>query len=299
MSESARSTDPQPLAGAPADEASPGSDRLLRFFRWLPLIIIILGGLAAFFFGLSDFISLSAIIEGRSALLDYVASRPTSAMALYCSVYFLAVVFSVPGGSVLTILGGIMFGGLLAGVVTTLVAAAGSLAVFLIARTALGDWTKRRAAQMGPRIAGLAEGFRNNAFYVVVVLRLIPVNALLGVERGAGAVQCPRLGVRRRDGGGPDAVDGELRLLRRRARRDRGRSGNEQSWLRRGAHLSDQLHRPHFRTGADRIGDRAVVAHPGRRPLAGAVAEGKAARGRQPDGSDGDLKRLPIGAMIE
>jgi uncharacterized membrane protein YdjX (TVP38/TMEM64 family) len=118
---------------------------------------------------------MSAIVEGRAALLDYVEGRPAAAMALYCGVYFLAVVFSIPGGSVLTILGGIMFGGLVAGLVTTLVAGTGSLAVFLIARTALGDWTKRRAALMGPRVAGLAEGFRNNAFYVIVVLRLIPV----------------------------------------------------------------------------------------------------------------------------
>ncbi len=142
---------------------------------WVPLVLIVLVGLAAFVFGVADFLSLPAIIKAHDALVAYVADRPVAALAAYCGLHILAVVLSIPGGSLLTIMGGIMFGGLTAGLMTTVMVTIGSLAVFLIARTALGDWMKRRAERLGPRLASLAEGFRHNAFTVIVVLRLIPM----------------------------------------------------------------------------------------------------------------------------
>lgn len=143
--------------------------------RWSPLVLVILVGIAAFAFGLGDYLSLSKIIQARGALIDYVADNPALATVAYVFVYMLAVIFSVPGGSVFTIIGGIMFGGVVGGLVTTVGAVLGSFGVFLVARSALAGWTKRRMAQLGPRINAIAEGFRENAFSLLIVLRLIPV----------------------------------------------------------------------------------------------------------------------------
>lgn len=143
--------------------------------QWSPIIIVIAGGLAAYAFGLGDYISISTLVDIRDALTDFVTDRPAASVAAYCGTYILAVVFSVPGGSVLTIVGGLMFGGALGGILTTLAATAGSLAVFLVAQSTLGGWMRVRTQTMGPQLTSLAEGFRNNAFYVIVVLRLIPV----------------------------------------------------------------------------------------------------------------------------
>lgn len=137
--------------------------------------MLIAGGIAISAFGLSEYLSLSSIVESRDALLDYVNERPFTTAAIYSVAYVLAVVFSVPGGSFLTIVGGILFGGLVGGLITTVVATFGSVCVYLVARTALGDWMRRRAIRMGPRVARVTEGFRTNAFYVIVVLRLVPV----------------------------------------------------------------------------------------------------------------------------
>lgn len=164
-----------PLADGPETPGKPKQSLAKRLLRWSPLILLIVGGIAISVFGVNKYASLSAIVESRAALLDYVDERPLSTIAIYSLAYVLAVVFSVPGGSFLTIVGGILFGGLLGGIITTIAATVGSLCVYLIARTALGDWMRRRAMQMGPRIAGITEGFRNNAFYVLVVLRLVPV----------------------------------------------------------------------------------------------------------------------------
>lgn len=143
--------------------------------RWSPLVLIVVVGIAAFAFGLGDYVSLSSIIRARGALIGFVEDQPALAVAAYVGVYVLAVVFSVPGGSVFTIVGGIMFGGIVGGIITTVGAVLGSLGVFLVARTSLAGWTRRRMSQLGPRVRAIAEGFRENAFSLLIVLRLIPV----------------------------------------------------------------------------------------------------------------------------
>lgn len=155
--------------------APSGRSRLSWLLRWTPLVALVLGGLLISFFGFSEYLTLSVIIEGRSDLLAYVEESPLRAAGIYFGIYVLAVVFSAPGGSVLTIVGGIVFGGLLAGFITTLAASTGALFVFLVAKTALGDWLRRKVEAIGPRVAHFSEELRANAFYVIVVLRLIPV----------------------------------------------------------------------------------------------------------------------------
>ena len=162
-----------PSADAGAARSSP--TRVKTLLRWAPLIFLILGGITISVLGLSEDWSLSSIIEGRSALLDYFAQHPTTTIAIYSGAYVLAVVFSVPGGFLLTVLSGIIFGGVIGGLIATIAVTFGSVCVFLIARTALGDWMRRWVDKLDTRATNFAEGFRTNAFYVIVVLRLVPV----------------------------------------------------------------------------------------------------------------------------
>lgn len=164
------------------DSASPAGVEEGRKKDWLklglrlsPLIALIVGGIVIAVLGISEYLSLSRIIEGRADLLAYVEGNPVRTVAVYVGLYILAVIFSVPGGSLLTVVGGVLFGGFLGGVITTIAATTGSIFVFLVAKTAVGDWMRRRVDGMGPKIASFTEGFRTNAFYVIVILRLIPV----------------------------------------------------------------------------------------------------------------------------
>lgn len=161
-----------------AEEAKDGTvwaGRIKTLLRFSPLILLIAGGLTISFLGASRYLTLSSIVSGHGALVDFVAEQPIKTIAIYSGLYILAVVFSVPGGSLITVAGGILFGGFFGGVITTIAATIGSLMVFYVARTAFGDWMRRRVERIGPRIASLTEGFRTNAFYVIVVLRLVPV----------------------------------------------------------------------------------------------------------------------------
>ncbi|HYD32303.1 MAG TPA: TVP38/TMEM64 family protein [Azospirillaceae bacterium] len=155
--------------------------------RFLPLALLA-AGLAAFFaLGLQDALSLSSLARHREALLAFVAANEALAVAGYIVAYALAVAFSVPGATVLTLTGGFLFGTAFGTVWAVIGATSGAVAVFLAARTALGDGWRQRAA---PWLQRFEEGFRRDAFNYMLVLRLVPlfpfwlvnlVPALLGV----------------------------------------------------------------------------------------------------------------------
>lgn len=140
--------------------------------RWAPLVIL-LGGFAAIYAsGLHKYLSLTAIADNRDALMNFVAGNTVLAVGIYALIYIAAVAFSLPGAALLTILGGFLFGWLLGGLFTVVAATAGAIAIFLVAKTALGDALTKRA---GPWMEKLSGGFKEDAFNYMLFLRLVPV----------------------------------------------------------------------------------------------------------------------------
>lgn len=148
--------------------SSPGT--LLR--RWAPLAVLIGLGAAAYAAGVTDYLSLGAIAENRDALMAFVAGNQLLSWAIYLLVYAATVALSLPGASLLTILGGFLFGWLAGGTLTVLAATAGAIVIFLVARTSLGETLASRA---GPWMDRLSKGFREDAFHYLLFLRLVPV----------------------------------------------------------------------------------------------------------------------------
>lgn len=143
-----------------------------RARKWLPLAVLLaLTGLG-FAFGLHRELTLSNLIERRQELAVFVEANAVLALAAYLGIYALAVALSFPGASLLTIAGGFLFGWIVGGAVTVVGATLGACAVFLVARSSLGDVLTRRA---GPFVGRLADGFREDAFNYLLFLRLTPV----------------------------------------------------------------------------------------------------------------------------
>ncbi len=156
--------------------------------RLLPLGVLICGLIAFFAFDLDRFVSFQALSDNRDLLRDWVAANPVLARLGYAAAYALSIAFSLPVGLVLTVTGGLVFGLVEGTVITVLAATLGALAVFLAARTAIGDSLRAKA---GPFVARLEDGFQENALSYLLVLRLVPlfpfwlvniVPALLGVS---------------------------------------------------------------------------------------------------------------------
>jgi len=144
-------------------------------FSWkriLPLLVLV-AGLAAFFaFDLDRYLSFSALGEHRVALLDWVSANSLLGPVIYILAYIIVVAFSLPGGAVMTISGGFLFGAVMGGIYAVTGASLGATALFLIAKTSLGDYLLAKA---GPAIRKMQAGFEENALSYMFVLRLIPL----------------------------------------------------------------------------------------------------------------------------
>jgi uncharacterized membrane protein YdjX (TVP38/TMEM64 family) len=141
-------------------------------WRYLPLAVVLLGMGAVFASGAYRYLSLESLIDNRERLQAFVDAHLWKSLIAYVVIYVTAVALSIPGAVFLTILGGVLFGWLLGGVVAAIAATTGAVAIFLIARTSIGDALLRRA---GPRLQRLAQGFQDDAFSYLLFLRFLPI----------------------------------------------------------------------------------------------------------------------------
>ena len=140
--------------------------------RYLPLLILIAGLVAFFALDLDRYVSFKALRENRVTLLTWVQNAGALAALTYMAVYAVAIAFSLPGGAVLSITGGFLFGAVWGTVYIVISATLGATALFLIARTALGDSLRTKA---GPWLQKMEAGFQENAMNYLLVLRLVPL----------------------------------------------------------------------------------------------------------------------------
>lgn len=141
-------------------------------WRFVPIAIVLCGLAFGYFMGWQRYLTLAYLSDSHDALKDYVAGNYAAAIAAFFAVYTLAVAFSFPAASILTIFAGFLFGWIVGGVIVAFAATLGATAIFLAARSAFGDFLTR---QIGGRAASLADGFERNAFGYLLVLRLAPI----------------------------------------------------------------------------------------------------------------------------
>lgn len=158
--------------------------------RAWPLLAIAAALVLVFSLGLHRYLSFAVLRDNRADLVAWVAAMGPLAVLAFIAAYIVVVTLSLPGGAVMTIAGGFLFGAVWGSLWVVFGATIGASLLFLAARTSLGEPLRARA---GPALARMAEGFRANAFSYLLFLRLVPafpfflVNlapAFLGVPLG-------------------------------------------------------------------------------------------------------------------
>ncbi len=160
------------LPDPPSDGAVERPKNRPAWLRWLPLAVLVAGAAAFFAFGLDDYVTFDTLARHRGDLLAWVETRPLLAPLLYIVGYIAAIAFSLPGGVLLTVTGGFLFGPVFGALFAILGATGGATCVYLAARTALGE---RLRAKAGSSLQRLQAGFRQDAFSYLLVLRLVPL----------------------------------------------------------------------------------------------------------------------------
>lgn len=125
-----------------------------------------------FAFDLHHVISFQTLKTYRADLVNFVAEYGIYAALMYMAIYATVIALSVPGGAVMTITGGFLFGALWGTIYTVTAATIGATAIFFLVQSTLGKPLRDKA---GPWLAKMAKGFQDNAFSYLLVLRLIPL----------------------------------------------------------------------------------------------------------------------------
>ena len=164
-----------------------------RLARLLPLAVV--AGLigAVFALGLDRYATLEALREHNAGLIAFIARSPVLASLAYVALYIVLTALSLPWASILTIAGGLLFGTALGTGLTVVGATVGSVIIFLIAGSALGEPLRARARRLLPpgRLERLEAGFRDNALAYMLALRLAPIFPFVAVNLAAALVGVP------------------------------------------------------------------------------------------------------------
>jgi len=153
--------------------------------RYSPIIILVIGLILFFSFGGQKYLSLSMVKEHYNSLLVWTHNHFWLSSLIFIITYMIVVAFSIPGATIMTLLGGFLFG-LLPGVVWVILGATiGSYLVFLAVKTALGETLKTKASGS---IEKLRNGFEHNAFNYLLTLRLIPIFPFFVINIACGAL---------------------------------------------------------------------------------------------------------------
>ena len=151
--------------------------------------VIVLAGVvllvAAFFtFDLGRFFSLAYIKDAQEQFQSLYAEHPGTVVGVYFGVYVAVTALSLPGATIMTLLGGAVFGLWVGLLVVSFASSLGATLAFLVARYLLRDTVK---ARWGARLADLDRGVQREGAFYLFTLRLVPlfpffvINLLMGL----------------------------------------------------------------------------------------------------------------------
>jgi uncharacterized membrane protein YdjX (TVP38/TMEM64 family) len=152
--------------------------------RLIPLAVLGTAGIAFILCGGRSYLTFASLTEHREWLVEFVTRGGLLAAFGFVLVYVILVSLSVPGGMLLTIASGFLFGPWLGTAYALTGATIGAMVVFLAARAGLAGLAERA----GPRVQRLETGFREDAFSYLLVLRLVPIVPFWLINLVAGAV---------------------------------------------------------------------------------------------------------------
>jgi uncharacterized membrane protein YdjX (TVP38/TMEM64 family) len=144
-------------------------------FKWtrlIPLLVLVAALILFFATGLYRYFTFTALKTHREQLLAWTQNNHGIAAISYILIYIVAAAVSIPGATILTLIGGFLFGLWVGTFYVVIAATIGACLIFIAAKTALANLLKKKA---GKFINKLEAGFKANAANYLLFLRLVPV----------------------------------------------------------------------------------------------------------------------------
>jgi pyruvate/2-oxoglutarate dehydrogenase complex dihydrolipoamide dehydrogenase (E3) component/uncharacterized membrane protein YdjX (TVP38/TMEM64 family) len=156
---------------------------ILRSRLTLLALLAVLVGLF-FAFDLDRFLTLEYAQAQRQVLLDTYAAHRGLTVAIYMGVYVAVTALSLPGATIMTLVGGAVFGLGVGTVAVSFASTIGATLAFLVARFLFRDAVQGR---FGNRLAAVNAGIERDGMFYLFTLRLIPafpffvINLVMGL----------------------------------------------------------------------------------------------------------------------
>ena len=137
-----------------------------------PLLLLILGLIAAIYFDLGRYVDFRILQTHQDIVNGFIADMPVRAALVFLALYALSTAFSLPFGAIITISGGWLFGVWIGGSLTIIGATIGASTLFFATRYALREVMVARA---GARLQQFEAGFNRHSISYLMAMRLIPI----------------------------------------------------------------------------------------------------------------------------
>jgi uncharacterized membrane protein YdjX (TVP38/TMEM64 family) len=144
----------------------------MRLIRLLPICVLLLGLAVVLVFAGVDYLSVELLKTQKENFKKFIDNEFLVSVVVFILVYSATTACSIPGAAILSLLGGYLYGVFFGTIFSLTGATVGACVVYFAARTALGDILKSRA---GSAVITMQDGFKRNAFYYMLFLRLVPI----------------------------------------------------------------------------------------------------------------------------
>jgi uncharacterized membrane protein YdjX (TVP38/TMEM64 family) len=153
------------------------------------IILIIVGIIAAIkLSGVTDYLTFENLKANKELLFEYVKENYFLSSIIFILSFIITVALSLPGGAVLTLAGGFVFGTLAATLYVNISATIGATLAFLITRYLIGNWIQKRYSQQLKR---LNEEISSHGPNYLLTLRFIPIFPFFLINLCAGLTRIP------------------------------------------------------------------------------------------------------------
>lgn len=139
----------------------------------LLILALFIGGIILFFaLGGQEYLNLETLKANRDALIQYTEQHYVTAFIIGFLIYTISTALSLPGGLILSLSMGLVFGRWAGTLLIVLAATLGATLVFLAARYIFADMARKKIGGLAQKIN---EGFTKDAFNYLLFLRLVPL----------------------------------------------------------------------------------------------------------------------------
>ena len=158
--------------------------------RFGPAVLVLIAIAAALASGVTHHLSIHELRDRREEITSYEHIHPVLSVLAYAGLYTLVIGLSLPAALPMTVAGGLFFGPWVGGLAAAIGCTLGGTIVYLVCRTAAGDVLRHFA---GPRVVEIEDGVRRDAFFYIMMLRLLPIMPFGLTTLALGFLEIPLL----------------------------------------------------------------------------------------------------------